>query len=681
VRSIKNILIIAAMILLPGLLPAQNAITVATDGSGNFKSIQEAINSLPADTRAQRIILVKKGVYNEKLFIDKNFITLKGEDAKNTIVSISLARDEWRCSNPDDYGTATLNLKGSDITLENLSFINSYGKDVKEDKTIACTADSSKLKLVRSVGHQMALRSFTTTRLIVKHCIFTAYGGDTVSPWNTEDGMFYFSDCVMEGGVDFYCPRGWAYAENCLFICHSKEASIWHDGSKYESSKTVLVNCKFVGDDGFKLGRYHRDAQFYLVNCSFPKNMADADIYQREAVPPNKIQWGKRVYYYNCKREGGDYSWYANNLPSSVSINDITIPWTFGFKWNPLKETAANPVESPTDIAVSKGTTDSVAENMLLYQRSNGGWPKHFQGDKKVDYKRQLTDAEKKELQAGYAEGIDATIDNEATTKEIRYLVKAFKLTKNVKYIRAAQKGIDYLVAAQYANGGWPQYFPDFSSYRSEITYNDNAMVNVLNLLMDVVVKTNGMELIDTIYYRRSALAVQRGIECILNTQLKQNGKLTAWCAQYDAKTLKPAKARMYELPSLSGMESVGITRFLMRVEDPSKRIMDAVNSAAEWLDAVKIRGYKFIDIKAPSEPSGRDRVLVPDSSGAVVWARFYDLDTNVPFFSGRDSERKRTIAEVENERRIGYAWYGTWPAKLLSAEYPAWLTKWNIKH
>ena len=646
---------------------AQKQVTVALDGSGDFRSIQEAINSIPVSNNVQAVISIKKGVYKEKLFIDKNFITLKGEDPANTIITISLAREAWRCGNPDDYGTATINLKGSDIRLENLSFINSYGKDNPAGQSITCASDSGRSKTVsiKSAGHQMALRSFNTTRLIVINCIFTAYGGDTVSPWNTDNGMFYFKDCTMEGGVDFYCPRGWALAENCNFICHNMEAAIWHDGSIHESSKTVLKNCKFTGDDNFKLGRFHRDAQFYLVNCRFPKNMADADIYLRESTPPNIIKWGKRVYYYNCHRDGGDYAWHKDTLPPGLSVNNITSSWVFDNKWDPLK--AATPL------------TDPIAENMLLYQRANGGWPKHFQGNKNVDYKRQLNDAERKELQAGYEAGMDATIDNEATTREIRYLVQQYKQTANLSYLRAAEKGILYLLTAQYANGGWPQYYPDFSLYRSQITYNDNAMVNVLNVLMDVVKHSNDMEVIDTLYYRRCSFAVQRGIDCILKTQLKQNDKLTGWCQQYDAKTMKPAKARMFELPSLSGSESVGIIRLLMRVDDPSKEIIAAVTGAAEWLEKVKIVGYKFIEIAAPNEASGKDRVFVPDDKGGVIWARYYDLDTNEPFFTGRDSERKKTVAEIENERRIGYAWYGVWPAKLLSSEFPAWKKKWKI--
>jgi pectinesterase len=331
VSIIKKIFFLLIAVFAVQFLFAQNEIVVAQDGSANLKTIQEAINSLPvADNKMQRIILIKKGTYNEKIFIDKNFITLRGEDPKNTIVTISLARDEWRCDNKDDYGTAAINLQGSDITLENLSFINSWGKDAKEDKQIVCAKEAGNMKTIKPGGHQMALRSFKTTRLIVKNCIFRAYGGDTVSPWNTWEGMYYFKDCVMEGGVDFYCPRGWALAENCTFICHNNNAAIWHDGSDVQTSKTVLYNCSFTGDDGFKLGRYHRDAQFYLLNCSFAKNMADAEIYW---VPSKEkrdsLKWGTRVYYYNCKREGGkNFDWYKNNLPADFGINEFTVVFT-----------------------------------------------------------------------------------------------------------------------------------------------------------------------------------------------------------------------------------------------------------------------------------------------------------------------------------------------------------------
>jgi PelA/Pel-15E family pectate lyase len=290
-----------------------------------------------------------------------------------------------------------------------------------------------------------------------------------------------------------------------------------------------------------------------------------------------------------------------------------------------------------------------------------------------VDYAKILSADELAVLKSGYAAGIDATIDNEATTKEIKYLVKAFKKSGEKKYLQAAEKGITYLLKAQYANGGWPQYYPDFSSYRSEITFNDNAMINVLNVLDNVVRKANGIEVINPACIGKCREAIKKGIDCILKTQVVQNGKLTVWCAQYDAKTLHPAKARKYELPSLSGSESVGILRFLMSVDKPSAEIINAVKSGVEWLDKVKIVGYKFAQVNTPGTPKGKDKVLLPDA-GSTIWARFYDLQTNEPFFCGRDGIVKKTVAEVEYERRNGYAWYGVWPAKLISDEYVRWL-------
>jgi pectinesterase len=313
----------------------EKRIIVDTNGKGDFKTIQEAINSLSDSSNEIRTIFIKNGIYKEKIYLEKNNVILEGEDRDKTVLSQAIARDEWRCSNADDWGVATLNLKGSDITLKNLTIENSYGFDNDKDITIACESDTVKHeKKIRKDGHQMALRSFTTTRLKVIHCKLKAFGGDTVSPWNVEAGLFYFKDCVMEGGVDFYCPRGWAYAENCTFIAHTGQASIWHDGSKDEDSKTVLKHCSFKGFEGFVLGRYHRDAQFYLIDCSFAKEMADTNIYRVKTT--NTIQWGDRIYYYNCHRDVGDYKWFENNLYKAkgnpVAAN-IDAAWVFGDRW------------------------------------------------------------------------------------------------------------------------------------------------------------------------------------------------------------------------------------------------------------------------------------------------------------------------------------------------------------
>ena len=315
--------------------PAQKKVVVDAGGKGDFKTIQGAINSLSDSSVLPRTIIIKKGTYAEKIYIEKANIIFEGEDREKTVIVASIARDEWRCGHTDDWGVATMNVGANDITFMNLTITNNYGFEFKE-RTIWCASDTSvnKLKKLRKDGHQMALRTMNATRLRAINCHFIAFGGDTVSPWEVDNGMWDFKDCIMEGGVDFYCPRGWAWAENCEFITHTGPAAIWHDGSKVKDSKTVLLNCSFKGYDGFMLGRYHRDAQFYLINCAFAKNMKDTGIYR---VPTtNIIQWGHRVFYYNCHREGGnDFSWYSNNFPGGLKESDITINWVFGDRWNP----------------------------------------------------------------------------------------------------------------------------------------------------------------------------------------------------------------------------------------------------------------------------------------------------------------------------------------------------------
>lgn len=312
-------------------------IVVAADGSGDFKTIQAAINSLPDSSVSANTIFIKKGTYREKLFVSKHNIIFEGEDRATTIITQDIARDEWRCDHKDDWGVATININGNDITLKNLTIANDYGFNYLQDRIVDCASDTAThKKTISKNGHQMALRTMQATRLKAINCHFRAYAGDTVSPWNTNDGMFYFKDCKMEGGVDFYCPRGWAWAEDCTFFANTGPASIWHDGSNNQDFKTILKNCKFDGYNGFLLGRYHREAQFFLVDCNFSANMADKPIYR---VPTtNTINWGERIYYYNCHRSGGnDFAWYANNLPAGVNVNHIVVSWLFKDRWNPLE--------------------------------------------------------------------------------------------------------------------------------------------------------------------------------------------------------------------------------------------------------------------------------------------------------------------------------------------------------
>lgn len=309
--------------------------------------------------------------------------------------------------------------------------------------------------------------------------------------------------------------------------------------------------------------------------------------------------------------------------------------------------------------------TDSIAEKMLVYQLSNGGWPKQLEDKSVVKYEHPLTEALLQKIKATSA--LHATIDNNATSREINALILAYKQTANKAYLAAAEKGIDYLLKAQYANGGWPQYYPDKSSYRAEITYNDNAMINALTIMLNIVYQTNGFEVVNASYLPKAEKALKNGINCVLKTQVLQNGKPVIWAAQYDENTLKPAKARAFEPASLSTGESVGIVRFLMKLKNPSMEVKTAIKNAVDWFESTKIVGYKYGSI------ANNDKGLVADAE-AISWARFYDLNTNKPVFGDRDNSVKASVEEISKERRVGYAWYGTFAQNLLAKEYPKWL-------
>src|SRR5215510_3215197 len=204
-----------------------------------------------------------------------------------------------------------------------------------------------------------------------------------------------------------------------------------------------------------------------------------------------------------------------------------------------------------------------IAHSVLLYQRYSGGWPKN------IEMAAVLTEKEKAEL-TKQKQVNDSTIDNEATYTQMRFLAKVFQATKLSRLNESFIAGLDYLFKAQYPNGGWPQTYPDLNGYCKHITFNDDAMIGVMNLLRDIAQRRPAFAFVDAARRDRAHKAVEKGIACILKCQVIAGGKRTVWCAQHDENTFAPAPARSYEKISLSGYESVGIVRFLMGIDRPS---------------------------------------------------------------------------------------------------------------
>ena len=311
----------------------------------------------------------------------------------------------------------------------------------------------------------------------------------------------------------------------------------------------------------------------------------------------------------------------------------------------------------------------AVAENVLLYQRNIGGWPKNTQ------MQTSLSEAEKQKLIALKSISKELTTDNRATTQEMLSLSKMYAQVPDERYKNAFLAGLDYLLKAQYENGGWPQFYPLKKGYATHITYNDDSMVNILNVLKEYVDKTDYYSIkLPEATLAKAKIAFNKGIDCILKTQYKQNGVLTAWCAQHDEVTLLPANARAYELASLSGKESAKITLLLMSIENPSPEIITAVNSAVAWFEKTKITDLREERVAVPNSKI-MEKVMIKDPNATTLWARFMELENNTPFFCDRDGIKKATIAEIGQERRTGYAWYTNEPKEVLK-KYPSWKKK-----
>lgn len=308
----------------------------------------------------------------------------------------------------------------------------------------------------------------------------------------------------------------------------------------------------------------------------------------------------------------------------------------------------------------------SVADNLLIYQHDVGGW------DKNIDMAAPLDERQKADILKRKSED-EATIDNGATYTQLNFLARVFTARKLERHREAFIKGFDYLLQAQYDNGGWPQYFPLRKGYYTHITYNDGAMIGVMNLLRNVARREPVYAFVDEDRRARAERAVVKGIECILKTQVIVGGKLTVWGAQHDEVTLATAAARKFEPVSLTGLESVDIVRFLMGIENPDARVVNSIESAVAWFRQAQLSGVRWVERRDPSKPGGFEREAVADRDAPPIWARFYEIGTNRPIFEGRDQIIRYNVSEIEPERRNGYRWYTDEPAKLLDKDYPAW--------
>ena len=316
-----------------------------------------------------------------------------------------------------------------------------------------------------------------------------------------------------------------------------------------------------------------------------------------------------------------------------------------------------------------------IGDQVLLYQRVTGGWPKN------INMSRPLTDEERVQVLRDKERRDDSTTDNGATNMQMLYLAKLYQATQVERYKEGVLKAVEYLLSGQYENGGWPQFWPEMHGYQMHITYNDDAMVNTMNLLRAVAQQKDPYQgLADEALRQRCMKAFDKGVECILKTQMhNKEGRLTVWCQQHYRDNYEPAPARAYELPSYCSMESASITKLLMSLPNPDERVKQAVHAAMAWFDKYKLTGLR-IQRTGPWASMDGDTKLVEDADAEPIWGRYYDLKYCEPYVCDRDGLPRRRLEDIGHERRNGYAWFGSRPAELYPT-YDKWADRYDPQH
>ena len=321
------------------------------------------------------------------------------------------------------------------------------------------------------------------------------------------------------------------------------------------------------------------------------------------------------------------------------------------------------PIKPPGDSFASVEAR-RLADHLVSFQTPAGGW------NKNTDFgKAPRRPGERSGSEAGYV----GTIDNAATVFPLYFLAAVINATSpNPAHRAAFNRGLDYLLVAQFPSGGWPQVYPLEGGYHDAITFNDGATVNVLTFLRACAAGTGDFAFVAPTARARAAAAVERGLVCVLAAQIVNvDGSRTVWGQQHDPLTLTPVSARAYEMPAQSAGESAGMVRYLMALPEPSPAVITAVHAAAAWFERTRLK-----DVTYALASDGSGHQLTPTPGAPSLWSRYTEIGSDRPLFGDRDRSIHDVVSEISKERRAGYAWFVTSPKSAL-ADY----AKWSQRH
>jgi pectinesterase len=273
-------------------------IVVALDGSGDHKTVQEALNAVPSNNKNPFTIYITNGVYYEKLFLDsaKNFVTLIGEDKFKTILTYNDHSGKLSPSG-DTINTRTswsFKIRANDLTAKNITFQNDAGFTAGQAVAVESDGDKAMFVNCRFIGNQDVL--------------FT----------NNDKSRQYYESCYIEGTTDFIFGSSTVWFEKCHI--HSKKNSHVTAAStpKEKEFGYIFNDCILTGDTSLhnvSLGRPWRPyAHVVYMNCFIGEHIkmegwsnwnntdnykttryAEYKNYGPSSEPAKRVEWSKQL--------------------------------------------------------------------------------------------------------------------------------------------------------------------------------------------------------------------------------------------------------------------------------------------------------------------------------------------------------------------------------------------------
>lgn len=317
-------------------------------------------------------------------------------------------------------------------------------------------------------------------------------------------------------------------------------------------------------------------------------------------------------------------------------------------------DTPDQPSYSPQDIL-------PIADNLLLMQRNNGGWPAYLNpflvlsSDERLQY---LKDQNAK----------DASFRHHNIFPQVFYLSHVYLQTGDVRYRNAARKAIRLILASQVYNGGWTLQASASVGDEQGLVIDTGATLDALSFLRKVAAGEMPYGYISFDMRRQAAEAVRKGDQLLLRLQQAHNSRLSVWASAYSLDSSLPVAAEDELIAALNVPLSVRLAQYFMAVKRPPAELVRSINGAVSWLQNNSLHSWlqrQQQSARGPSNP-----LTLPKSeeylADTPIWAQRYNITDSSPLrASFSSSVRTSWFAQPQAT--------GVWPQTLLQSEYPQW--------